>query len=328
MNVLQCEAFRGRPLNASLLSRRLQFSKTHSVHDKRLKKNPRRTAMDQDYIDSLLERYLHLLHEYISLREELTTLQTGMYQNIARANFAAERGLRFGRDFYDDRMQASRRLDISCENQDQQSESRDRRGPTVPGGASILSFTVINPAAARVSSLIAEDSKASVEAPDPRPHPEAEVEAEAESVEQSATQTTNTEDGGASTPSSQASIEPQPGEDAGTAASGSPSDSPPTAKKGRTTPQQKSNDPLRWFGLLTPVPLRQAQAQSIRVVEHVIPRLASVNAEMAEVEIEVRRARKRRAKAVAAVIRLSQQSGQELETGAGTEGGVTSDVCA
>ncbi|KAI0476777.1 hypothetical protein F4859DRAFT_514110 [Xylaria cf. heliscus] len=268
--------------------------------------------MDQDHIDSLLERYLHLLHEYTCLMQELTTLQTGMYQNIARANFAAERGLRFGQDHYDDRMQASRRLVVDCEN-------RDTKDLTVLGGA-IPSFTVINPAAACVSSLPTEDSKVGVEAPDPHPH--SEPEGEAKSVEQSATKATHAEEtGGASTPSSQASIEPQPGEDAKTAASESPSDSPPppTAKKGRTTPQQKSNDPLRWFGLLTPVPLRQAQAQSIRLVQHVIPRLASVNAEMVEVEIEVRRARKRRAKAAAVAIRLSQQGGQEQEMGTGTE---------
>ncbi|RYC64493.1 hypothetical protein CHU98_g1693 [Xylaria longipes] len=278
--------------------------------------------MDSDHIDNLLERYLHLLHEYTSLREELTTLQTGMYQNIARANFAAERGMRFGRDYYDDRMQASRRLAISCESQGQQSESRDGRDLTVLSGA-IPSFTVMSPVAAFDSSLNVEDSKVGVKAPDPHPHPEAEP------VELSATRTTNTEEevSSASTPSSQAIIEHRPGDDAKTTVSESPNDSP-TAKKGRTTPQQKSNDPLRWFGLLTPVPLRQAQAQSIRVIEHVIPRLASVNAEMVEVEIEVRRARKRRAKAAAATIRLSQQSGQEQERGPGTEAGITSDVCA
>ncbi|KAI1755402.1 hypothetical protein F4782DRAFT_488418 [Xylaria castorea] len=262
--------------------------------------------MDQDHIDSLLERYLHLLHEYTSLREELTTLQMGMYQNIARANFAAERGMRFGQDYYDDRMQASRRLVISCQTQDQtqdqsESESRDRRDPTVLSKAT-PSFTVTDPAAAaRVFS------------------PTAAADTE--------------EAGSASTPSSQASIEPQSREDAEATASENPSDSVPMAKKGRVA-LQKSNDPLRWFGLLTPVPLRQAQTQSIRVIEHVVPRLASVDAEMAEVEIEVRRARKRRAKAAAAAaaaaaaIRLSQQGGQEQEMGARTKGGLTADICA
>lgn len=66
------------------------------------------------------------------------------------------------------------------------------------------------------------------------------------------------------------------------------------------TKSKKMCDPLRWFGILTPMPLRAAQRHSIRAVEDVVPRLASVNAEMQHVEIEVRRARKRRAKAEAA----------------------------
>jgi hypothetical protein len=56
----------------------------------------------------------------------------------------------------------------------------------------------------------------------------------------------------------------------------------------------KGSDPLRWFGILTPMPLRTAQAHSIKVVEEVIPRLVTVNAEMHQVEIEIRRARTRR----------------------------------
>jgi hypothetical protein len=59
----------------------------------------------------------------------------------------------------------------------------------------------------------------------------------------------------------------------------------------------RTADPLRWFGILTPLPLRQAQSHAIQAVEDIIPRLATLSAEMARVELEVRRARKRRAKA-------------------------------
>lgn len=61
-----------------------------------------------------------------------------------------------------------------------------------------------------------------------------------------------------------------------------------------------ARDPIRWFGVLVPPALREAQRQSVAAVEDVIPRLVSVQAEMAHVEIEVRRARKKRAKASAA----------------------------
>ncbi|KAK3682653.1 hypothetical protein B0T22DRAFT_291037 [Podospora appendiculata] len=63
-------------------------------------------------IDSLLERYLSLLDEYTKLRTALNALQSGIYHDIARANFAAERGIRFGQDYYDARMHASRKVEI------------------------------------------------------------------------------------------------------------------------------------------------------------------------------------------------------------------------
>ncbi|KAH7313343.1 hypothetical protein B0I35DRAFT_480036 [Stachybotrys elegans] len=71
------------------------------------------TASDQHTIDILIEQYLHLLDEYSQLRQNLSTLQSNVYHQIARANFAAERGMRYGPDHYDERMQSSRLLSIS-----------------------------------------------------------------------------------------------------------------------------------------------------------------------------------------------------------------------
>ncbi|KAI1212424.1 uncharacterized protein F4807DRAFT_416065 [Annulohypoxylon truncatum] len=195
--------------------------------------------MEADHIDKLLERYLHLLHEYTALRDQLSSLQTGIYQNIARANFAAERGLRFGQDHYDERMQASRRVAITPEDDGQES--------------SVPIFTITS------------ESK--------DPEKEAAVDDDARNV----------------------------------AEEGEKKEADASSAK------MRRRDPLRWFGLLTPMALRQAQAQSIEAVEQVIPKLVSVNAEMAQVEIEVRRARKKRAKAEAAAAK------KEQEVGVGTE---------
>ena len=62
---------------------------------------------------------------------------------------------------------------------------------------------------------------------------------------------------------------------------------------------KKGKDPLRMFGLLTPSALREAQRECVMTVEEVLPRIASVDAEMKEVEIRIRRARKWKAKAEA-----------------------------
>jgi hypothetical protein len=46
------------------------------------------------------------------------------------------------------------------------------------------------------------------------------------------------------------------------------------------------------FGILVPAALRSAQSSAVTMVEKVIPQLASVDAEMREMEIRIRRARK------------------------------------
>lgn len=173
--------------------------------------------MDQQHIDSLLEHYLSLLDEHTRLRVQLSQLQSGVYQNIARANFSGERGMRYGEDHYDERMQASRLLTI---------DQGEKRLPI---------FTI---------------AERCLEGGEPEPEPE------------------------------------QKGDD--------------TDVKTPKKKEKKNRNPLHWFGLFAPMPLRAAQTQSIQAVEDIIPRLATVNAEMLNVEIEVRRARKRRAKAEAA----------------------------
>ncbi|ROT40332.1 hypothetical protein SODALDRAFT_376121 [Sodiomyces alkalinus F11] len=75
-------------------------------------RQPATMMHDVPRIEQLLERYLDLLDEYTTLRDSLGKAQAAMYQNLARANFTAERGMRYGQDYYDDRMQASRTLTI------------------------------------------------------------------------------------------------------------------------------------------------------------------------------------------------------------------------
>ncbi|KAI7788021.1 hypothetical protein LA080_013326 [Diaporthe eres] len=199
--------------------------------------------MDPDTIDALLERYLALLDEYTTLRARLSQLQTGMFQHLARANFSAERGMRYGPDFYDERMQALRRVSISTE-----------------GGLPI--FTVSHSSRARGDGD--DDDDPSRQNPRSDPTPPAEGEAAA-------------------------------------------------AAEGEAGPKkQNARDPLRWFGVLTPLSLRQTQACAAEAVEQVVPRLASLSAEMQGLEIQVRRARKKRAKERAAAMRQQHEQQQAV----------------
>ena len=56
-------------------------------------------------------------------------------------------------------------------------------------------------------------------------------------------------------------------------------------------------DPLIWFGILVPPTLRQAQAAFKNAATGIVPALASIAKEMKDVELEVRRARKKLRKA-------------------------------
>lgn len=209
-------------------------------------------------IDALLERYLILLDEYTELRASLGAVQGGMYQNIARANFAAERGMRYGPDCFDERMQASRRLSIQV---------KPYAGHE--GGSQHVSFAVC-----------------SAEAPEPP----------------AGSQDSNDDKSGKEPGSSEPMVEAKQQSRDGVADTNEA-----TAKANPAT----RKDPLRWFGLFTPASLRLAQGQAVEIVEDLLPRIASIDAEMGQVEIQVRRAKKKRSKAATAAekeTRAAQQT--------------------
>lgn len=216
--------------------------------------------MEPSHVDKLLERYLLLLDEYTTLRSTLENIQGAMYQNIARANFSGERGVRYGQDFYDDRMQASRRVQVTLREPD--------------GGVPEFSTVVRN--------LDAEGGENVEEPGEVQENEEDEPEKAAE----------ESDPGNQESRSKEAS-------DAGNGSGSLKKEECEKKTKERKRRLERSRDPLRWFGLVTPTPLRFAQTQAIQLVETVVPRLASVDAEMKDVEIAVRRARKRRTKAEA-----------------------------
>ncbi|KAK8114905.1 hypothetical protein PG999_006974 [Apiospora kogelbergensis] len=222
--------------------------------------------MEERDVDHLLEQYLHLLHEYTRLRAELNKLQAGIYQNLARANFAAERGLRYGQDQYDDRMRASRRVVVA----------------PLPSLSVCPTFEVVKvdadvDAGTETAAVVSKSEAGTRLVQDTNREQKEEEEDEVKEDE----------------------TEP-------IASSAKEMKEP----KSEPTTMKKNKDPLRWFGLITPMPLRQAQAQSVQAVEDIVPKLVSINAEMTQVEIEVRRARKKRAKAEAAAKKSEDATGK------------------
>ncbi|KAG6068915.1 hypothetical protein E4U32_006715 [Claviceps aff. humidiphila group G2b] len=229
---------------------------------------PNQTQL-QDQIDLLLQRYLILLDQYTHLRAHLSRLQSSTFQDLARANFSAPRGQRFGQDQYDERMRASRRVRLRGEEPVEfcvvRTEDDDGYEEEKGAGDGKRGDDTKREEDTQRQNMRREDGKGGRDG----------------NGGENAKEEPNTEGG-----------EDEKGttEDANDAENGE--DKTPRSSK-------PPNDPLRWFGILTPSPLRAAQSHATRAVEEVIPRLASVMAEMQHVEIEVRRARKRRAKAEA-----------------------------
>jgi len=63
-------------------------------------------------LDDLLKQYLGFLDEYETARQELSRQFSAGFFNLAQANRSADPGRRYGQDYYDERMQASRRVSV------------------------------------------------------------------------------------------------------------------------------------------------------------------------------------------------------------------------
>ncbi|KAI4145277.1 MAG: hypothetical protein LQ340_006339, partial [Diploschistes diacapsis] len=63
-------------------------------------------------LSDLLERYLHLLDQYTTLRAQLSQDLSSGFLSLAQANFNAPSHVRrYGQDLYDERMRATLRVD-------------------------------------------------------------------------------------------------------------------------------------------------------------------------------------------------------------------------
>ncbi|OAL57073.1 hypothetical protein IQ07DRAFT_496745 [Pyrenochaeta sp. DS3sAY3a] len=66
-------------------------------------------------LDELLERYLHTLNEYDKVRKELSKQLSSGYLSLAQANFHSNSSsMRYGQDYYDERMQAIRTINVAA----------------------------------------------------------------------------------------------------------------------------------------------------------------------------------------------------------------------
>ncbi|KAB8236795.1 hypothetical protein ETB97_011305 [Aspergillus alliaceus] len=213
-------------------------------------------------LDTLLERYLHLLDRHQELQAELATVLSSGFLSLAQANYTCPPGRRYGADYYDERMKATRRVDLEpptsyCQNVEGPSVKPSSEKPTERDHSRHI-FT-IQPA----TSDTAEE----------QPEPSGK-ENQSKSSDTCTSEHTSLEkrDPTASPDNS----EPQPSADTG----------PKLTEK-----KPRSSDPIRWYGILVSPFLRSAQKSFTEAVGGPLPELASVVIELQVVEKQVKRMR-------------------------------------
>ncbi|KAF4541382.1 uncharacterized protein LTHEOB_8778 [Lasiodiplodia theobromae] len=223
-------------------------------------------------LDELLKRYLLLLDQYTQARQQLSSDLSSGYISLAQANFNPSSRVRYGQDFYDERMQALRRVTIG------ETESKLHRSIR-------LLEPPEEPTSDETKTKTADATDNKKEGTDKNSTEEAPVSVAELSLDPDAKNTAE-------------SPEAQPGEarePPGSNVDGNGNkrdDSDKIKEKEKASKKPRTDDPIRWFGIFVPPALRSAQGSFIRAVEGPVPRLLDLAAEMRELEIEIGRARK------------------------------------
>ncbi|KAF9888396.1 hypothetical protein FE257_008674 [Aspergillus nanangensis] len=215
-------------------------------------------------LDGLLERYLDLLDQHQQLQKEMASRLSSGFLSLAQANYTCPPGRRYGADYYDDRMKATKRMTVHLSpdtriNDDQSGEKDNDR----PANSDPLRqiFNIETCTANDSGEQSEEDKKTHLHKLNKEP-PKAENSDTEEGSDSEAANPTITDD------VSNKEIEP-------------------TTESNRSKQKPRSSDPLRWYGILVPPSLRNAQKSFTNAVEDYLPALSSVVVEMQTVEKEI-----------------------------------------
>ncbi|KAJ0422134.1 hypothetical protein BJY00DRAFT_97448 [Aspergillus carlsbadensis] len=219
-------------------------------------------------LDTLLERYLELLDKHQKLQGELASRLSSGFLSLAQANYTCHPGRRYGADYYDERMKATRKVSLQPPSAGEQ-DYINEPGESPDTAASTKQIFSIIPASnsdADEQSSFGDQNELSG-ATDER-----EAESKLPGVDSDPGWNT-AED--AQDPSS--ALKPV-----------AKTDSQPNSKR----KSSHASNPIRWFGILVPPSLRNAQKSFIKAIDCTMPELASIVVEMQVAEREIVRLRK------------------------------------
>ncbi|KAI2764144.1 hypothetical protein DTO012A8_9527 [Penicillium roqueforti] len=236
-------------------------------------------------LDTLLEKYLHLLDRQQKLQSSLAGHLSSGFFALAQANFSSPPGRRYGPDYYDGRMKATRKISIQSE-QDTEKPTND---PQEKGDITVP------PEPGYTFSIKSTTS-------DPLEEADGDNETKASSPVQSGHEETSPAETASSEPSDTAETEITPSGHEETSPAETASSEPSDTAETEITPVEKpepapkkfrSTDPIHWYGILVPQSLRRAQDSFANAIDNQVPDLASTTVEMRALEQQISELRAR-----------------------------------
>ena len=232
-------------------------------------------------LDSLLEIYLNRLDTYQKLRDELSKNFAAGFLSLAHANRTSQMGSgrRYGEEGYDERMKTGRRVLIRMKDgEDLVKPSRcdvgGRGRPEADPTPESILWAIGSISPHEADSAAAATSPTRTETGPGAP--------DHSSVGPSANLESKTPDSGTASISSEATPIPTFAQ---------LPDRPQNQSTNSSRRSRKPVNPLHWYGVLVPPSLRAAQSSFAGAVEDQIPRLLTVQAEMENLEMQIRQLR-------------------------------------
>ncbi|KAL4970019.1 uncharacterized protein BDV14DRAFT_195557 [Aspergillus stella-maris] len=227
-----------------------------------------RASHSTQALDELLEKYLHLLDKHQTLQDELASRLSKGFLSLAHANYTCPPGRRYGADYYDERMKASRRVTLQTPSSSSDADDNIKTEALSQTNKSARpTFTI--------GTVATSDDEEQTEAGD---NPEPSIQKARDSGPEPSKQS---EDDSSVVTNTDHSSSPA------TSEVNSETDSKPEPVKRKP----RTPDPIRWYGILVPPSLRSAQKSFIEAVESSLPELASTVVEMQTTEKEISRLR-------------------------------------
>lgn len=198
----------------------------------------------RDQLDALWEKHLTLLDTYHQAQQQLARHLSSGFFDLAQATFKSTTRVRYGQEYYDDRMQAIRRFDCVL----------DQDVPCIELKSDVASSNKpTDDETSNKDTSASEDEKVSGQQPTPPatplPHPEQEQSKE-ESDHQEAQDTQDKDS------------------------------------------TKKPRDPLHWYGILVPPPLRACQKSFVSAIERPAIEAANASQALRHITLEIRKLRK------------------------------------